>query len=157
MIFLAAIGHMVRDGFPALGSTHLARAAGAGFVFLGCWLITDFLASAVLGLAVLAGFYTDQMHGEANKGDWTAGIISGCTSLAPLGIAASFLAWSPWWGLVVLGGLAKPPIWKWAWWLDPGRYADNVPAWAAPITEPTRVAATIWGAWVGAILLCVAY
>lgn len=156
MIGFSALGHMVRDGFPALGSTLAARLAGAGLVFLGCWLITDYLASVALAIAVGAGFYTDMQHGEASRGDWTAGVISGCTSLTPLAAAATGLHMNLWWLAIVLAGLAKPPIWQLAWWLDPGRYADDVPAWAAPLTEPTRVAAIIWGALVGVILVIIA-
>ena len=156
MIAFTALGHMIRDGFPALGLTLLARLAGGLAVTAGCLLLSPWPAALVLGLAVYVGFYTDMQHGEANKGDWTAGTISGCTSLAPIAAAAAGLHMSPWWALIVLGGIVKPPVWQLAWALDPGRYAGMVPGWLARVTEPTRVAAIIWGAWVGVLLLIVA-
>lgn len=156
MIVFSALGHMIRDGWPPLGSTLAARVIGAAVIWAGLLIVTDWMAAGALALAILAGFYTDMRHGEANKGNWTAGIISGITSLVPLGIVASFLAWSAWWGLIVLAGVMKPIIWQGAWALDPGRYADMVPGWLAMVTEPTRVAAIIWGAWVGVLLLIVA-
>lgn len=155
MIFLSAIGHVIRDGFPALGSTHLARLAGATVVGLGLLLFTDWMTAAVLGLAVLAGFYTDMQHGEANEGDWTAGIISGCTSLAPIAAAAIGLHMSPWW-LAALGiGAVKPLIWRAAWLLAPLQLYTSVPQWVADLLEPTRVAAAAWGAVVGGVLCAV--
>jgi len=152
MIFFSALGHMIRDGFPALGSTLAARLAGATVVFVGLLIVTDWMMAAASALAVLAGFYTDVQHGEANKGDWTAGIVSGCTSLAPVAVTAAALAFNVWWLLIVVLGVTKPLIWQAAWRLDPGRFAKRVPPWAVPITEPTRVAAIMWGAQVGVLV-----
>lgn len=152
MIFFSAIGHMIRDGWPKLPSTFLARLAGGVAALIGALLITDWMAATVLGLAVWAGFYTDAQHGEANKGDWTAGIISGCTSLIPLAVSASALNLTLWWMAIAVVGVVKPLLWQAAWWLDPGRFADRVPSWAVPITEPTRVAAIMWGAQVGVLV-----
>lgn len=154
--WFTALGHMVRDGWPALGATLAARLAGGALAGLGAWCVTDWLPAAVLGLAVLAGFYTDQLHGEANRGAWRAGIISGCTSLVPLAAAAAGLALDPLWLLIVAAGTLKPPIWRAAWALDPLQFRSDVPQWAAELLEPTRVAATIWGALVGVLLLIVA-
>ena len=154
--WLAALGHMIRDGFPALGSTLAARLAGAAAVFAGLLFVADWMMAAALALAVLAGFYTDMRHGEANKGDWTAGIISGCTSIAPIAITAAALHFNLWWLFAISIGGLKPLIWQAAWRLDPGRFADRVPAWAAPITEPTRIAAAGWGIVVGVVVTIIA-
>ncbi len=155
MIGFSALGHMIRDGWPPLGSTFLARLAGAAVIGLGLAFITDWIVAGVLALAVLAGFYTDAKHGEANKGDWTAGIISGTTSLAPLAIVTACLAWSPWLALIVVVGVLKPIIWQLSWGLEPLRWRPWVPEWAEQVLEPTRIAALMWGAIVGAILLFV--
>jgi hypothetical protein len=156
VIAFTTLAHVIRDGLPALGSTHLARAAGGLAVTAGGLLFFPWPTALVLGLAITAGFYTDMRHGEANKGDWRDGIISGCASLTPIAAAAVGLHMSPWWALLVLAGLAKPPIWQLAWRLDPGRFTKRVPAWAAPLAEPTRVAAIMWGALVGGLLIIVA-
>ncbi len=156
MIGFSAIGHVIRDGVPALGQTWLARATGGLAVTAGCLVLFSWPTALVLGLAVYAGFYTDMQHGEANKGDWRAGVISGCTSLAPLAAAAAGLHMSLWWLGVVATGLIKPLVWQFAWWLDPGRLLNVVPMWAMPLTHPTRVAAIIWGAWVGVLVTIIA-
>lgn len=157
IVWLTALGHMIRDGWPPLGSTFLARLAGASVVGLGLLLFADWMTAAVLGLAILAGFYTDMQHGEANKGDWTAGIISGCTSLAPLVVAAAGLHMSLWW-LAALGiGAVKPLIWRAAWLLAPLQLYSSVPQRVADLLEPTRVAAAAWGAVVGGVLCAVLF
>ncbi len=156
MIAWSAIAHLVRDGFPALGSTHLARFAGGAIATAGAWTLTDLHMAAVLGSAVWAGFYTDMQHGEANEGDWRPGIVSGVSSLAPLAVAAAVIV-APWWGTVAALGLIKPPIWRAAWALNPARIRrqDWYPLWAFPLAEPTRVAAMAWGALVGATIVAI--
>lgn len=150
--WFTALGHMVRDGWPKLPTTFLARLAGGLAAAIGAWCITDWMMAAALGLAVLAGFYTDLRHGEANRGAWVPGIISGTSSIAPIAVTAAMLSLNPWWLGLAVAGVAKPPIWRAAWWLDPGRFASRVPAWAAPLFEPTRVAAILWGVLVGALI-----
>lgn len=155
MIAFTAIGHMIRDGFPALGSTHAARLAGGAAVFLGLWIVTGWVEAAILAAAVTAGFYTDAQHGEANRGNWVAGTISGCTSIAPLAVAAAGLHMNLWWLLVLVVGALKPPIWQAAWAIEPYRWRVWVPEWAEPLFEPTRVAAVAWGVTVGGVLCAV--
>lgn len=150
--WFVALGHMIRDGFPALGSTFAARMAGAAVVFVGLLFVADWMMAAALALAVLAGFFTDMRHGEANKGDWADGIISGCTSLVPIAMTAAALHFSLWWLFIAVLGVLKPLIWQAAWRLDPGRFADRVPTWALPLTEPTRIAAVGWGVMVGVVV-----
>lgn len=155
MIGFSAIASIIRDGFPALGSTHAARATGGLVVLAGAAIFMPLPLAIVCAAGVWLGFYADMKHGEANQGDWTAGIVSGCTSLAPLAVLLA-IAVSVWWLFAIALGVAKPLIWQAAWALDPGRFASRVPAWAAPLTEPTRIAAAMWGALIGLVLCAVA-
>src|SRR4051794_38402009 len=116
---LFAFGHVIRDGWPALGSTHAARALGAVLCGLGAGLATaSVIDGAAIGAAVLAGFYLDSMHGEGQQArDWRdlrPLVVSGLTSVLPLAVALIFLR-SPWCALLLLVGLVKPGIWFAAW------------------------------------------
>lgn len=157
--WFTGLGHMIRDGWPKLPRTFLARLAGGAAVTAGCLAVADATLALILGSAVFAGFYTDMRHGEGaladDWADWRDLAISGVTSLGPLIAAAAWLV-SPWWGFGIAAGLLKPPIWIAAWELDPGRFAKLVPAWAAGLTEPTRIAAVAWGALVGVLVTAIA-
>lgn len=144
-IAMFAMGHMIRDGFPATWSTHLARGIGAFFCLAGASAVLPIVPAAIVGLAILAGFYFDQKHGEGqNARGWRDACylaISGFTSLVPLAVASMLYdGFFPVW--VVLAAALKPPIWFLAW-----RYRiDDRWPWA----EPTRLAAILFGAAVGA-------
>lgn len=163
-ILLCLAGHIVRDGWPSykmmLGglvggrlewlyhlSTHLARVSGAVLCGIGGGLVGGWSFGAMAGTAVLAGFYIDMKHGEGQGADTTASYaylaLSGVTSIAVL---VGLLAWlgNPWLSLWLLAGFTKPPIWILAW-----KYLRNIQAtWF----QPTRVAAGVFGAVVGAII-----
>lgn len=156
IVWLTALGHMIRDGFPALGSTHLARAAGGAVVFAGAWVFAPLPLAIILAAGVWLGFYTDALHGEANEGNWFAGIVSGCTSILPLTILLA-AALSAWWLFVLPLGVLKPLIWQAAWAVEPLRWRVWVPEWAERIFEPTRVAAVAWGVLVGGVLCAVLF
>lgn len=125
-LVLVAAAHVVRDGTPRLGSTMLARlvatfmcvAAGAIAVVAAVpVLYPETLAlfvpyaSALLGLALGAGFWLDRKHAEGQQARgwldaaWLA--YSGVTSVVLFSCVAALLG-SPW---VLALGLAKIPIW----------------------------------------------
>lgn len=150
-IALCAIGGLVRDGMPPLGSTHAARGLGGFLCVLGGFLTTWDWTGALLGFAVYLGFYTDCWHGEGMQArDWEdAGYlaVSGLTSLLPLAVASWWLD-GAWW--VALVALAKPAIWFTAWRL-PVKWSHDPEGFLVP----TRIAAVTWGALVGGILAVV--
>lgn len=142
-ISLCALGHLVRDGWPILGSTHAARALGGFFCVLGGFLLTWDYTGALMGLALYMGFYADMEHGEGQRTRGWMDVpylaVSGVTSLLPLA-AASWWLYGPWFALVALAGLLKPPVWFAAW--------RTVPIdW-----QPTRIAAVTWGALCGGLI-----
>jgi hypothetical protein len=136
-ILAFAAGHCIRDGWPSLGTTHGARALGAFICALGA-------LDPLVGLAVFAGFYTDQKHGEGQSargwGDVKYLLLSGITSSIPL----MFLAFTTevHFALLPLVGLLKPGIWFAAWYVRPDRWH--------PWLEPTRVSAIAFGGALGA-------
>jgi hypothetical protein len=162
LVPLTAAGHLVRDGFPPLGPgrTFLARVLGGLLLFLPSVLLgasSSTLAwwlPPILALAAWVGFWTDQKHGEGQemgrgvRGWWSCAkyeVISGASSLLPLGLALVWLrpAWLP---LVALGlALCKPLVWELAWQLVPRPGRND-------LVSPTRVAATLWGGLVGGLL-----
>lgn len=149
-ILLCAVGHMVRDGWPTLHSTHLARGLGAAWCYFGALSLFSPHDAAALAAAVWIGFYFDMKHGEG-QGPWSGTlhnlpylILSGVTSLVPLDVALSAITGHyliPW----CLAGLVKPAIWWTAWAIKPDRF------WS--FLQPTRVAAITFGAVVGALFL----
>lgn len=152
-ILLFALGHMIRDGIPPLGSTHAARGLGGFCCILGGFLLTWDWCGVLLGAAVYAGFYSDMLHGEGHRArGWKDVLplsVSGMTSLAPLALAAA-LAVNPWLGLIVLAGAIKPPVWFAAWRLPVKWSGDPEGVWV-----PTRVAAVTWGAVVGVLIVII--
>jgi hypothetical protein len=146
-IALFALGHLFRDGSPTTDSTQIARLGGAFLCGLGALSVLPPHEALIVGLAMLVGFYTDQKHGEGqNARGWTDAAylaLSGFTSLVQLTLALIYFH-GPWAGLVALAGLIKPPIWFAAWAVNPAR-------WWTP-AYPTRVAAMIFGALIGAVV-----
>lgn len=159
-VLFFAFGHLVRDGWPALHSTHLARFGGAIWCFDGLLAVADPNTAFFLGAAVWAGFYFDMKHGDGQSATgWRdAGFLalSGVTSLVPLFLVAGGhldlgaltytldFHYAP----VLLLGLTKPAIWFAAWAINPAR-------WWTP-AYPTRVAAVAFGCVVAAATLLVA-
>jgi hypothetical protein len=158
-IALFALGHLVRDGWPSLGTTHGARAAGMALCCFGVSFVHPDFAAALIGVGVWIGFYTDQKHGEGQQArGWAdAGYLalSGVTSVLPLAVfVAAFDLLpakfgnsgisGPYFEVLPLVGLAKPPIWFLAWFVRPDRW------W--PWAEPTRASAILFGAVFGAAL-----
>lgn len=152
-ILLCALAHLARDGFPPLGTTHGARALGGFLCALGGFLLTFEWQTTLMGFALYVGFYSDTWHGEGHRArgwrDVLPLIVSGCTSLLPLGLAAILI--NPFLGLVVLAGVVKPLIWFAAWHLPVTWSTDEQGLW-----QPTRVAAVTWGAGLGALLAALA-
>jgi hypothetical protein len=147
-IALCAAGHLVRDGWPPLGSTQLARLAGAFLCFAGALEVQPHgWHAAVIAGAVYAGFYADSRHGEGNEANSWRSIgflaLSGVTSLGPLALTAALVVKGSA-GFLCLAGLTKCAIWPLCWWVKPDRWLPGV--------YPTRVAATLFGAVVGAIV-----
>jgi YHS domain-containing protein len=144
-VVLAAFAHLTRDGTPSLGEnrTFLARLLGTGILAFAGYLAGEWLGAA-FGLAVGVGFWTDQKHGEGqNARDLTDGLwllCSGVTSLLPLAVA--FLLAGHWRTALLTTAVAalKPPVWFLAWRFPVKLY-------------PTRIAATVFGALVGLLLL----
>lgn len=145
-IVLFALGHLVRDGWPATGSTQLARAIGGGFAIAGAAFASPH--AVLLGLAVWAGFYADQKHGEGQRGatwkDAAYLTLSGVTSLVPLACAEAWFN-GPWSFLLLAAGLLKAPIW-FGWWHSPVQQLG-------PWFQPTRLAALAFGALVGLVVV----
>lgn len=110
--FLFAAGHLVRDGWPALGSTHAARAIGGALCGLGALVAYGPSWTALaLWLAVFAGFYVDMKHGEANTGEARYALLSGVTSIALAVIALAAF------GHYVAAALVPVvALWKFATW-----------------------------------------
>jgi hypothetical protein len=145
-IALFAAGHLMRDGSPPLHSTHLARALGAFFCLAGASAVLAPWPAVLIGLAILAGFYTDQKHGEGQQArGWTDAAylaLSGVTSLAPLDLVVWAVTGNGF--PIAIVGLAKPPIWFLCRYIGPDRF------WAP--AYPTRVAATVFGAVIGLVI-----
>lgn len=146
-VALFALGHVVRDGWPALGSTHAARALGAAFCGFGAIATTRFpWASSAVWLGVWLGFYLDQKHGEGqNAGtavnswlvDYGYLTLSGVTSVLLI-VALRLFFESLWPAVAVLAvGVLKPVIWFGCLHGIPDGYV------------PTRWAAGIFGALLG--------
>jgi hypothetical protein len=143
-ILLFAAGNIVRDGWPSLGSTHGARAAGAALCGLGAFAVSlDPVAAALIGAAILGGFYLDMKHGDGQGADTPASIgflfLSGLTSLVPLAEALT-LSRAALAVLVLNVGFLKPGIWLLAW-----RFLRGRTDWFLP----TRIAAGAFGAVIG--------
>jgi hypothetical protein len=147
-ILLFAVGHMIRDGWPTLNSTQAARALGAFVCFLGAWATLPIMLAAVVGAAVLVGFYCDTDHAEGQgpwNGNWSNALylsISGVTSMAPLAVALTLWHMDAWYLVLLCLGFLKPPIWFFWWTFNPNNY------WS--FLQPTRLAAMTFGASVGA-------
>jgi hypothetical protein len=137
VILLFAAGHLIRDGWPPLGTTHGARIIGAAVCGLGAALVAESLTAAITAGAVLAGFYFDRRHAEGQKAQTPADtdflMLSGLTSVAPVVLLAP---------LAILAGAAKPLVWRAAWAVVPES------RWLSP----TRVAAMTFGALIGLAL-----
>jgi hypothetical protein len=159
-------GHVIRDGWPSFKemlaglvgtkmewlyhlSTQLARLTGAAVCGVGAALVVGPLFGLIVGAAILVGFYVDMKHGEAAGVDTKTAVfdafLSGVTSLVPLGVA--FTLDGSLLGFVVLVGLLKPAVWKLAWMLCPNRQDT----WF----QPTRIAAGVFGALIGAAIIVV--
>lgn len=142
-IGLFALGFLVRDGFPATGETQLARGVGAFWCMAGAAAVLPPSLALAAGLAIWLGFYTDQKHAEGQQArDWKdAGYLalSGVTALLPLAFVAAWLFGPPYLTLALVG-LAKVPVYFAAWRTVPER------GWL----QPTRIAAIVFGAVVGA-------
>lgn len=152
LIFLAclacfAFAHVIRDGWPPLGSTLYARLSGTCFCLLGGLLASFSWVGLASGLAVGIGFWTDMKHGEGARAqdniDLEYLFISGITSLAPLILLLAIVI-SPWMLLLSLAAFKKPPIWLCAWKWESLVLRD----WYVP----TRAAALTWGVWVGLLV-----
>ena len=141
-ILLFALGHLVRDGYPATGSTQLARALGAAICGLGAFAVSSWSIALMVAGAILVGFYTDQKHAEGQRArGWTDVcylLLSGVSSLVPLAGLEYYLR-GDFYILVV--GLLKPEVWFSAWRFIPV-------SWSPP-AYPTRIAAFVFGATVG--------
>ena len=142
-ILCFAGGHVFRDGWPGTGSTQTARIVGALICGIGAAVATTPHVAVVVALGVLLGFYLDQKHAEGQQArDWVdAGFLalSGISSLAPLALLLS-ISHSPLDIALMFVGAVKPAIWFGAWRL----FSDAV---------PTRVAAGVFGAVVGAAVV----
>jgi hypothetical protein len=159
-IVIFALGHMFRDGWPALHTTHGARALGAVTCMLGAVFVAPYQAP-IIGFGVWVGFYFDMKHGEGQGPDDSMGEIdhnlpflalSGLTSLIPLTAAMVWFIGAHRWPLVFIG-LAKPVIWPLCWYALPRsglmrRWILN--AAGESFFAPTRIAAMSFGAAIGA-------
>src|SRR5690348_16751212 len=149
-VLLCAWGHDIRDGHPALGTTHGARALGGLACGLGAAALFGASWPALAAwLGVWGGFYTDQKHGEgqANGGflhDAPYLMLSGVTSWAPVAILLGAALWLT--GahgaalrcavLPALGGALKVGLWPFSYRVNP---ADD-----SKIVGPTRLAAILF-------------
>lgn len=159
---LVAIGYLIRDGFPALGSTHLARLAGGLWCIAAGALAWAGWHGCLLGLAIYAGFYSDMEHGEGHRARGWVDVpplaISGVTSLLPLALVMGlnppallhgFLM--PDWlaaGVVLAAGLLLKPVIWFAAWEFPYPVGHR-------LLQPTRMAAIDFGAVIGALIVFV--
>jgi len=146
-VLFCAAGHLVRDGWPVLGSTHLARACGGLLCLAAALVVTGAsLEGLLFGAAILVGFYTDMKHGEGNNATTLvdAGYLalSGATSITPLALAAWLIPGGSWVAALAIPAAAilKPPVWF---------LARRINTYGLPYT---RVAAVAFGAAVGAAL-----
>lgn len=169
-VLLCLIGHVVRDGTPALGNTQLARAVAGLICGLGALLLFPWPWAIVFWLAIWVGFYTDQQHGKGQNAGWGANSaqedigwlsVSGLTSVIPLALIAYFygLSWMIVVGIVGAAGLYKPAIWFLMWEINNGYWPNlRFPAWFRPVmSPPTRPAAGLFGAYVGAMMGVISY
>ena len=135
------LGHAIRDGFPSLGSTALARILGGTVCGIGLFFFYNWIEAIVLTLSVIAGFYIDQKHGEGQRAAGVADfkwlLISGTTSVIATVIALAVFGYYRNAALLFAFGLFKPAYWKIAW---------SLPA------PQTRWAAMIFGALYGLAL-----
>jgi hypothetical protein len=154
-ILLFAAGGLVRDGWPATGSTHLARFLGGFLCGLGVLAICAPLSALTIGSAIWLGFYLDQKHGDGQSATgWRdAGflLLSGVTSLVPLAGVAWWLSGDPHGLLVLLLGLAKIPIW-FGWWAIEGHHGERRMTGFWPWLQPTRLSAICFYAAIGAVV-----
>lgn len=146
-ILAFGLGHLVRDGWPALNTTQGARILGALICGLGGFALHhDAIDGAVVGLAVLAGFYLDMKHGDGAGADNLKSIedlaLSGLTSVAPMAAAIAVYHETPWAAVLLGAAVVKPVVWWSMWRIRP----DRISAWA----EPTRISAIVFGLLFGA-------
>lgn len=167
MIIIAAViitfgaGHLVRDGWPALGSTHLARLFGGLWCVAGAALLSPGWDGVILGAAVYVGFYADMEHGEGHRTrgwiDVQPLLVSGLTSILPLSVAVATRSWDIERLELVVDlptlafALAKPAIWFACWRLPAEWWSDDPQG----LWKPTRAAAVTWGAIVGLAVVIV--
>lgn len=151
-VALMAVAHVVRDGLPALGRTFYARAAGAALCVLAGGLAGLSWQGALMGALIGAGFWADMKHGEGARArdlrDAAWLMLSGFTSVLPLAAGAGYMFGAALFSAVALiGALMKPAIWFAAWALNlQGRWRS---------AEPTRVAAGVFGALIGIVVVIV--
>lgn len=160
LLFLA--GHVLRDGWPATGSTQTARAGGALFCAAGAYLAlpNPWWFCSVVFATILGGFFVDTDHAKGQGAtSWLDAwwlTISGVTSVALLAIGVTIfhwlylgsLAWVP--GASILAmALVKPPVWFAAKYLDQ-KYRPGL----APYY--TQISASIFGVAIGTVLGLVA-
>lgn len=135
-ILLVGFAHLVRDGWPATGSTQLARFLGGALCFAGALAVHSWQVAAVMAGTVWLGFYLDMKHGDGQGADnWASAgylALSGVTSLFPLALVTH------WW--LAMFGIVKVPIWFGCWHV-PQRFI-----------YPTRVAAVSFGVVVGIMI-----
>lgn len=146
-ILAFGLGHLVRDGWPTLNTTQGARILGAVFCTMGAFLLHhDAIDGAVVGVAVLAGFYLDMKHGDGAGADSLKSIedlaLSGLTSVAPMAAAIAVYHETPWAAVLLAAAVVKPLIWWSMWRIRP----DRISSWA----EPTRISAITFGLLFGA-------
>lgn len=147
VILICFIAHVIRDGYPSLGAgmTFFARLLGA-LLCVGAGYLAGQLWGAALGSCIGIGFWTDWHHADGQQArnwkdaGWLA--VSGISSLALFAIGSVVVHRAPVFALVGLAGLAKPPIWFLCWKYVPQGH----------VFQPTRVAAGVFGAVVGAAL-----
>lgn len=151
LVFCAALfsfGFVIRDGWPALGSTTAARIFGALICGVGGAVISPALGVAAI-LSMLAGFYSDHDHatGQQAVTPRDAGylLVSGFTSLVPLLVFVVAWNWPnvlPCIAVVALLMLSKPAIWF-------------LSREALPHGSFTRLAAAVFGAVIGAVFFLI--
>lgn len=147
----AAAGFVIRDGWPALGSTNLARLVGLVFLVIAAGAAGLGPHQFILGVAAGLGFWADRLHAEGqqarNAHDDLMLLVSGLTSFVPL--AAAFFYFHQFQFMWFTLGVAclKPVIWTLAWWAW-RRAGESQSTWFVP----TRVAAMALGVCMGALL-----
>ena len=143
-VLLFTLGHVIRDGWPATGHTQLARLFGAAACGIGAYLYAGPLIGLAAGGGVLLSFYADQDHAEGqNAKGWRDAaylMVSGLTSVAPIVVTmVYFIHFKA--VFIMFVGFFKPVIWFTAWRIAPASVA------------PTRLAAAVFGAAIGASLV----